>query len=74
VHGESLSVGLSGLVSDVLGRYMLEIVHSHVHVQTDQFNFCECTCAHMHKTDLPIAPNNIVLHGAISARPDGMKK
>jgi hypothetical protein len=36
-----------------IGRY----AHGHAHVQTDQVNFCACTCAHMHKTDLPIAPN-----------------
>jgi hypothetical protein len=57
VHGGSLSAGLSmlsGLVSD---RYVHEILHGHTHVQTDQVNFCARTCARMHKTDLPIAPN-----------------
>jgi hypothetical protein len=29
----------------------------HAHMQTDQVNFCACTCAHMHKTDLPTTPN-----------------
>jgi hypothetical protein len=57
VHGRRLSAGLSGLVSELSGRYVHEIVHSHAHVQTDQVNFCACTCAHMHKTDLPIDTN-----------------
>jgi hypothetical protein len=52
-----LSAGLSGLISDLWGRYVHEIVHDHAHVQRDQVNFWACTCAHMHKTDLPIAPN-----------------
>jgi hypothetical protein len=46
-----------GLVSDLSGRYMHEIVHGHAHVQTNHVNFCACTCAHMHKTDLPIDIN-----------------
>jgi hypothetical protein len=46
-------IGASGLVSDILGWY----VHGHVHVPADQVNFCACTCAHMHKTDLPTDPN-----------------
>jgi hypothetical protein len=33
VHGESLSAGLSRLVSDVSGRYVHEIVHGHTHAQ-----------------------------------------
>jgi hypothetical protein len=55
--GGSLSADLSGLVSDVSGRYVHKTVHDHAHRQTDQVNFCACTCTHMHKTDLPIAPN-----------------
>jgi hypothetical protein len=50
-------IGLSGLVSDVSGRYVHEIVHGHAHVQTDQVNLCACTCAHVYKTDLPRASN-----------------
>jgi hypothetical protein len=49
--------GLSGLVSKLSGRNVHEIVHGHAHVQTNPVNSCACTCAHMHKTDLPIAPN-----------------
>jgi hypothetical protein len=49
--------GLSGLVSDLSDRYLHEIVHGHAHVQIDPVNFCVRTCAHMHKTDLPITPN-----------------
>jgi hypothetical protein len=56
VHGGSL-LGLSGLVSDLSGRYVHEIAHDHVHVQTGQVSFCACPCAHMHKVDLLIAPN-----------------
>jgi hypothetical protein len=62
VHEGSLSAGLSrlsALLSDPSRRYMHEIVHDHAHVQTDQVKFCACTCAHMHKTDLPIAPNSM---------------
>jgi hypothetical protein len=60
VHGGSLSAGLSrllGFVSDLSGRYVHEIVHGNVYVQTNQMNFCACTCAHMRKTDLRIATN-----------------
>jgi hypothetical protein len=34
---------LSGLVSDVSGRYVPKIVHGHALVQTDQVNCCACT-------------------------------
>jgi hypothetical protein len=58
VHGGRLSAGFSGLISDVSGRFVHEIVHDHAHVQTDQVNFWPFACAHMHKTDLPIAQIN----------------
>jgi hypothetical protein len=57
VHGGSLWAGLSGLGSDLSGRYMHEIVNDDADVQTYHVNFCACTCAHMHKTDLPININ-----------------
>jgi hypothetical protein len=59
VHGGSLSAALSVFASDISGRYVREIVHGHAHVQTDQGNFCACTCAHIHKTDLPIASRKL---------------
>jgi hypothetical protein len=40
-----------------IGRYVHEIVHVPAYVRTDQVNFYACTCTHMHKMDLPIAPN-----------------
>jgi hypothetical protein len=59
VYGGSLS----GLVSEVSGRSVHEIVHGHAHVQTDQVDFCACTCAHMQETDLPISLNRGVETG-----------
>jgi hypothetical protein len=48
-HGGSLS----GLVSDVSGRYEHEIVHGHAHVQTDQIDFCAYTHAQSEFADSP---------------------
>jgi hypothetical protein len=60
---------LSGLVSDLSGRYMHKIVHGHGHVQKDQVKFCPCTCAHMHKTDLLMAPMKRHAHYFVKAKP-----